>query len=399
MPIVFFDNPAQRPRFFPLAYSRPIADFRVGILTIREKWERFSKEHSFTLTEPYLQGKYPNTDSQNNIYLDGSIIPTPELMEICLNLNMDQAVFYKDTLIAVKSEKLFVDATDLIEGIHFAKIDIPFSPDQLTQLSDIFSLCGQEIGNDIKLFKSQSRELMPLPEHSICFGPVEGLFIEKGATILNSTFNTTDGPIYIAKDAVVMEGSKIRGPFALGNHSTLKMGAKIYGGTSIGPHCKVGGEVNNSVFFGYSNKGHDGFLGNSVLGEWCNIGADTNNSNLKNNYDDVKLWNYKDESFKQTYLQFCGLIMGDHSKCGINTMFNTGTVIGFNCNIFGTGFPTNFVPDFAWGGANGYTTYTLKKAIDTAKRVVSRRNIELSQDDLEIFESIFEQTTQYRFWE
>jgi UDP-N-acetylglucosamine diphosphorylase/glucosamine-1-phosphate N-acetyltransferase len=222
------------------------------------------------------------------------------------------------------------------------------------------------------------------------------IFIEEGASANDTTFNTTTGCIYIGKDAEVMEGSVVRGPFALCEHSVLKMSSKIYGATTIGPHSKVGGEVNNSVVFGYSNKAHDGFLGNSVIGEWCNLGADTNNSNLKNNYANVKLWNYSGENFIDTGLQFCGLIMGDHSKCGINTMFNTGTVAGVSSNIFGSGFPRNFIPSFSWGGAQGFTTYRFEHAIETAQLVMQRRNTELTDNDKDILKYIFDNDEKFR---
>jgi UDP-N-acetylglucosamine diphosphorylase/glucosamine-1-phosphate N-acetyltransferase len=222
------------------------------------------------------------------------------------------------------------------------------------------------------------------------------VFIEKGAIVEASVLNTTNGPIYIGKDAEVMEGCQIRGPFAMCEHSAVKMGAKIYGPTCLGPHVKVGGEVNNVMFFGYANKAHDGFLGNAVIGEWCNIGADTNNSNLKNNYAEVKMWDYETHRFTKTGLQFCGLVMGDHSKTGINTMFNTGTVVGVCCNLFGSGFPRNYVPSFAWGGAAGYTVYGIKKAISVSEIVMKRRNLEFQQVDREIIESVFEKTASFR---
>jgi UDP-N-acetylglucosamine diphosphorylase/glucosamine-1-phosphate N-acetyltransferase len=224
----------------------------------------------------------------------------------------------------------------------------------------------------------------------------ENIFLEPGAKIECATLNASTGPIYIGKDAEIMEGALIRGPFALCEHATLKMGTKIYGPTTIGPHSKVGGEVNNSVIFGYSNKAHDGFLGNSVIGEWCNLGADTNNSNLKNNYIEVKLWDYASGRFIPTGLQFCGLIMGDHSKSGINTMFNTGTVVGVSANIFGSGFPRNYIPSFSWGGAQGYITYHIDKALEVASQVMKRRDIKLDEIEQDILKHIFEITASKR---
>ncbi|MGB1307109.1 MAG: glucose-1-phosphate thymidylyltransferase, partial [Flavobacteriales bacterium] len=216
------------------------------------------------------------------------------------------------------------------------------------------------------------------------------------AKVEHAILNASTGPIYVGKDAEIMEGSIVRGPLAMCENSVLKMGAKIYGATTLGPYCKVGGEVNNSVLLGYSNKGHDGFLGNSVLGEWCNLGADTNNSNLKNNYAEVKLWSYQSERFVNTGLQFCGLIMGDHSKCGINTMFNTGTVVGVSANVFGAGFPRNFVSSFSWGGSAGYMTYRLNKVFEVAEKVMQRRAIEFNQVEKDILTEVFELTKSYR---
>jgi UDP-N-acetylglucosamine diphosphorylase/glucosamine-1-phosphate N-acetyltransferase len=224
----------------------------------------------------------------------------------------------------------------------------------------------------------------------------ENIFIEEGAKLEFVTLNASTGPIYIGKNTEIMEGSMIRGPFALCEGAGVKLGAKVYGATTVGPYSKIGGEVNNSVLFGYSNKGHDGFLGNSVLGEWCNIGADSNNSNLKNNYEEVKLWSYETESFEKTGLQFCGLMMGDHSKCGINTMFNTGTVVGVSANIFGAGFPRNFVPSFSWGGAAGFTVYMTRKAFETARLVMSRRGVDFDEKEAKILQHVFEDTKIWR---
>ncbi|MEO1714969.1 MAG: glucose-1-phosphate thymidylyltransferase, partial [Bacteroidota bacterium] len=263
---------------------------------------------------------------------------------------------------------------------------------------EIFSQNGAALRSDYeKLTRNRLSEA--LPESNTLIGPKNQLFIEPGASVEGAILNTKTGPIYIGKDAAVMEGAIIRGPFALGNNGVVKLGAKVYGPTTIGPFAKIGGEVNNSVLFGYSNKGHDGFLGNSVIGEWCNLGADTNNSNLKNNYAEVRAWNYKLEGFIPTGLQFCGLIMGDHSKCGINTMFNTGTVVGVSANIFGAGFPRNFVPSFTWGGPSGMSTYRVKKAFETAERVMVRRKKELDKVERDILEHVFRISSTYRRWE
>ena len=253
---------------------------------------------------------------------------------------------------------------------------------------------GEAIKQDFELI-TKGRDSQIISESINIINP-DQVFIEEGAKLEFVTLNASSGPIYIGKDTEIMEGSNIRGPFALCEYATVKLGAKIYGPTTIGPHCKVGGEVNNSVLFGYSNKGHDGFLGNSVLGEWCNLGADTNNSNLKNNYAEVRLWDYNTEGFAKTGLQFCGLMMGDHSKCGINTMFNTGTVVGVSANIFGSGFPRNFIPSFSWGGNGGFTTYLTKKAFEVANIVMARRDIEFTEQDAAILEHVFEEAKKYR---
>ena len=260
---------------------------------------------------------------------------------------------------------------------------------------DIFSKNGEAIKQDFALL-TKGKTSQPLSSTNSLIGNSADLFIEEGAVIQASSLNTTSGPIYIGKDAEIMEGSAVRGPFALGEHSALKLNTKIYGATTIGPHCKVGGEVNNSVIFGFTNKAHDGFLGNSVIGEWCNLGADTNNSNLKNNYSSVKLFNYNLDKMMDSGLQFCGLMMGDHSKCGINTMFNTGTVVGVGANIFGGGFPPTHIPSFSWGGAESMETYKIDKMLETAHRVYDRRAMKLSDEEIIILQTVFDQTKKYR---
>ena len=259
---------------------------------------------------------------------------------------------------------------------------------------DIFSKNGDAIVEDFNLI-TKDRQSQPIPATVNTINP-EHIFIEKGATVNFATLNASSGPIYIGRDAEVMEGSMVRGPLALCNNATLKLGTRVYGPTTVGPYSKIGGEVNNSVIFAHSNKGHDGFLGNSVIGEWCNLGADTNNSNLKNNYAEVRLWDYQTEGFAKTGLQFCGLMMGDHSKCGINTMFNTGTVVGVSANIFGSGFPRNFVPSFSWGGHKGFVTYKTNKAFEVAEVVMARRKEEFTEKDKAMLEHVFEETKQYR---
>ncbi|MGO3182110.1 MAG: GlmU family protein [Aequorivita sp.] len=389
MNYILFDGNV-RNQLLPFTFTRPVADIRVGILTIREKWEHLLGFTTTTVTEDYLSDKYPFLELERNVLINASFLPSENLVNIIKGLEENQAVFLDDEPIAfftTEEQEVDFDSFDIIQYEYDDVLRIEHS-------WDIFSKNGEAIKRDFTML-TKDRTSQPIPENIWTKNP-ENIFIEEGAEIEFCTLNASEGPIYIGKDAVIMEGSSVRGPFALCEHSTLKMGVKIYSDTTIGPHSKVGGEVSNSVIFGYSNKGHDGFLGNSVLGEWCNLGADTNNSNLKNNYAEVRLWDYETEGFAKTGLQFCGLMIGDHSKCGINTMFNTGTVVGVSTNIFGSGFPRNFVPSFSWGGSGGFTTYRTDKAFEVAKVVMSRRKIELSEMDTKILEHVFEETAKWR---
>ncbi len=389
MNYILFDGNV-RNQLLPFTFTRPVADIRVGILTIREKWEHLLGFTTTTVTEDYLSEKYPFLELEKNIFINASFLPSENLANIVKGLAENQAVFFEEEPIAF--------FTTEGQEVDFENFDIiPYAYKDILRIEhiwDIFSKNGEAINRDFEML-TKGRKSQPIPEGVWTKNP-ENIFIEEGAKIEFCTLNASEGPIYIGKDAEIMEGALVRGPFALCEHATLKMGAKIYTNTTVGPHSKVGGEVNNSVIFGYSNKGHDGFLGNSVLGEWCNLGADTNNSNLKNNYAEVRLWNYQTEGFARTGLQFCGLMMGDHSKCGINTMFNTGTVVGVSANIFGSGFPRNFVPSFSWGGSGGFTTYKTDKAFEVAKVVMGRRNIEFSEMDAKILEHVFEETAKWR---
>jgi UDP-N-acetylglucosamine diphosphorylase/glucosamine-1-phosphate N-acetyltransferase len=389
MNYILFDGP-NRNNLLPFTYTRPVADIRVGILTIREKWELYLGYTTTTVTEDYLSEKYPMIELEENIMINASFLPNRELVEMVKNLKAEQALFKGEDVIAFF-------AKDTQEAINFEDYESLEYSDAILTIEhtwDIFSKNGAAIQEDFELL-TRDRISQPIPQSVNVIG-AERIFIEEGASMEFVTLNATNGPIYIGKDAEVMENSVIRGPFALCQGATVKLAAKIYGPTTVGPYSKVGGEINNSVIFGYSNKGHDGFLGNSVLGEWCNLGADTNNSNLKNNYAEVRLWNYETEGFARTGLQFCGLMMGDHSKCGINTMFNTGTVVGVSANIFGSGFPRNFVPSFSWGGSNGFTTYLTKKAFEVAKVVMARRQEEFTDVDADILQHIFEATKRFR---
>lgn len=389
MNYILFDGPT-RNALLPFTFTRPVADLRIGILTIREKWEKYLGNTTTTITEEYLSEKYPMVELDENILINAAFLPTEELAEMVLSLEPNQAIFKEGEVVA-----FFTQETQ--DEVDFDTYDIiEFTGDSLSIANtwDIFQKNDAAIREDFELL-TEGRTSQPIPASVNTISP-ENIFIEEGAKLEFVTLNASTGPIYIGKNAEIMENSVIRGPFALCEGGQVKLGTKVYGATTVGPFSRIGGEVSNSVLLGYSNKGHDGFLGNSVLGEWCNLGADTNNSNLKNNYEEVKLWSYETEGFAKTGLQFCGLMMGDHSKCGINTMFNTGTVVGVSANIFGAGFPRNFVPSFSWGGASGFTTYITKKAFETARIVMSRRNVEFSEQDAKILEHVFEETKKYR---
>lgn len=389
MNYILFDGP-YRDNLLPFTYTRPVADIRVGILTIRQKWESFLEYTTTTVTEDYLSDKFPMVEMEENIMINASFLPNTEVVEVIKNLIDNQAVFKEEDVIAFFAK----EGEEVNDFSNFEAIEFEGDILKIENTWDIFSKNGDAIEEDFNLI-TNGRKSEPIPATVKTLNP-ENIFIEKGAKLNFVTLNASSGPIYIGKDAEIMEGTVVRGPLGLCNNATLKLATKIYGPTTVGPHSKVGGEVNNSVIFGFSNKGHDGFLGNSVLGEWCNIGADSNNSNLKNNYAEVRLWNYQTGGFAKTGLQFCGLMMGDHSKCGINTMFNTGTVVGVSSNIFGSGFPRNFVPSFSWGGSKGFVTYKTNKAFEVAEVVMARRNEEFTDKDKAILEHVFEETKQYR---
>lgn len=389
MNLILFDG-AERQNLLPLTFTRPVSELRMGMYTIAEQWHRATGITPSYLTEDYLQAKYPAVEQELNHLVNGALLPNESLIQALRELKPGQQLVDDHGVLAycatdVQLEEL---TSDDFESIRY---DAPVFRVQNTY--DLFSYAGDALAHDFEGIAEEYKNPEP-PQGTLFIG--NAIAIHPTARVSGAILNSEEGPIFIDEGAVVMEGTLIRGPFYLGPHSTLKMGAKIYGPTVIGPHCKVGGEVNNSVFLGYSNKAHDGFLGNSVIGEWCNLGADTNNSNLKNNYEEVRLWNYADGRFAKTGLQFCGLIMGDHSKCGINTMFNTGTVVGVSANIFGSGFPRNFIPSFSWGGASGMMLYRLDKAMEVATRVMQRRNLDFDAVEQAIFAHIFEETASYR---
>ena len=373
---------SNRDHLLPLTFTRPVSELRCGILTIAEKYSQ--RGHTIgNETQPYLQRKFPSL-VEADVAVDGGVCPSDEFLSAVGALNSGQSLCKGDTVIAWKGAK----PTDTSGSVCFeGPLNIVARP------LDIWGLNAAELESDFDLLTT-GRTSAPVDESCTVIG--DRIFLEEGAKATASILNTTSGSIYLAKDAEIMEGSVVRGGLALGVNSVLKLGTKIYGATTLGPHCKVGGEVNNSVIIGYSNKGHDGFLGNSALGEWCNLGADTNNSNLKNNYDEVKAWSYVSKRFAKTGQQFCGLIMGDHSKSGINTMFNTGTVVWVSANVYGAGFPRNFIASFTWGGPQGTMEYKLDKALDTAHRMMQRRGLAVDEVENEILQAVYEQTTDFR---
>ena len=389
MNYILFDGPS-RNNLLPFTFTRPVADIRIGILTIREKWEAYLGFTTTTVTEDYLSEKHPMVEMEENIMINASYLPNYELTELVKGLKANQAIFKDEDVIAFFTNEAQDDINfDLYDPIEYNEDII-----KIEHSWDIFSKNAEAIQEDFELL-TKNRKSQPIPSSNNVIDQ-ENIFIEEGAKLEFATLNASFGPIYIGKNAEIMEGALIRGPLALCESANIKLGAKVYGPTTIGPFSTIGGEVKNAVLFAHSNKSHEGYLGNSVIGEWCNLGADTNNSNLKNNYAEVRLWDYQTESFARTGLQFCGLMMGDHSKCGINTMFNTGTVVGVCTNIFGSGFPRNFVPSFSWGGNSGFTTYVTKKVFEVAKVVMARRDIEFTDQDAAILEHIFDDTKIFR---
>lgn len=377
MNFILFD-PATRSRLFPFTHTRPVADIRCGILTLRERWEKFTGNKTFSLCPPYLQDVFPAASAGDNVFINGSLMATADLWQAIQELNPGDVLVQEGVVLAARVHTEQPTPFDDFPRIAGSLRPIAY-PNAFTTLErpwDIFLLNDSAIRTDYQLL-TEGRVSAPLPA-GITAIAAEHIFLEEGAVVNPCIINAGKGPVYVAAGAEIMEGCIIRGPLAMGKNSALKMGAKVYGATTIGEGSKVGGEVSNVVFFANSNKGHDGFLGNAVIGEWCNLGADTNCSNLKNNYDIVKVWDEDAGKLVSTGLQFCGVMMGDHSKSGINTMFNTGTVVGVSCNIFGSDFPEKFVPSFSWGGAGETTPYDFDKAMETANRMMERRGLSLS---------------------
>jgi len=393
MNIILFDDPVIRQSLLPLTFTRPVAEIRVGILSITEKWETRIGDQTSFLTQDYLSEKYPLLTQSENLIINGALCPNDKLILAIDSLNSEEALVDGEIILAAKSASADLGSLKSLKTVEF---DAEYT--LVSQPWHVFKQNADQIKEDFAQITKDRASADIVDSHTVIYGK-ENLFVEEGASIKAAIINAENGPVYIGKNARVHPGAIINGSFALCEGSHVNMGAKIKGDSTIGPYSKVGGEISNSVIIGYSNKGHDGFLGNSVIGEWCNLGADTNTSNLKNNYSNVKIWDYGKGGFKDTGEMFCGLIMGDHSKCGINTMFNTGTVTGVSANIFGAGFPRNFIPSFAWGGANGFTTYQLRKVKEVAEKVMERRDMVYDNVEHNILSKIFEDTSAHRIWE
>lgn len=392
MAIILFDDKA-RNTLLPLTFTRPVADLRIGILTIAEKWGKYLHlDYSFH-TEKYLQGKFPMVVESDNLFINGSVCPDAELVAIISELQTGEAIALDDILLAVRLN--MAEAKSFSPEIYLpAALKYDRDVTRIVYPEHVFKKNDAELRKDFALL-TDGRTSATISSTNTVIG--DAFFAEEGASAECCTFSTLNGPIYLSANSEIWEGTNIRGPFAIGEHSQVKMGTKIYGATTIGPYCRIGGEVNNAVVWGYSNKGHEGYLGNAVIGEWCNLGADTNNSNLKNNYSEVKLWDYASQTYRDTGLQFCGLIMADHAKSGINTMFNTGTVVGVNANVFDAGYPPKHIPDFSWGGANGFEEYAYDKMMETTARVFARREHRIFDEaEQAILTEVFELTKPYR---
>jgi len=389
MNIILFDGNS-RSDLLPLTFTRPVAEIRVGIFSIRQKWEHILSATCSWLTEDYLTGKFPLALCDDNLFVAGNLLPDSVLAEAVAQLKTRESLCAGDQLLAYRGVMSGFEQIAQASRIEFGG-DVR----QICQVYDVFTRNSEEIEADFRRITCgrTSAKLSPtvqiIGEQYFADGTPK-LFVEEGVVAECATINLKNGPVYLGRDVEIMEGSHIRAPFAACEHAVVNMGAKIYGPTTLGPYCKVGGELNNVVMFGYSNKAHDGFLGNAVIGEWCNLGAGTESSNLKNDYSEVRIWNYPSRRFAKTGLQFCGLIMGDYSKAGINTLFNTATVVGVGCNVYGSDFPRVFIPSFNEGGASGFERANLKKFFVTTEKVKARRGIALTDADRAICEKVFE---------
>ncbi|MEZ4900386.1 MAG: putative sugar nucleotidyl transferase [Spirosomataceae bacterium] len=381
---ILYDDAAIRVQLLPFTFTRPVSKIRCGIWTLTEKWSHFLATTPSFLTEPYLQHKFPLITTPDNVFLNGAVCATSSIASAVKQLAVNEVLIQNETVIAYRASYKIVNPKEVLRKVVFDELITV-----IAHVWDIFTENGNQINADFEaITKAKASEPLTDP-HTRCYAP-ERIFIEEGVQIRAAVLNAENGPIYIGKNATINEGSVVIGPFALGEGATVNWGGKMRMNTTVGPFCKVGGEVGNSVFFGYSNKGHDGFLGNSVIGEWCNLGANCNNSNLKNDFTNVKLYNYATRALENTGRLFCGLFMGDFTKAGISTMFNTGTIVGVNANVFGAGFQSKYIPSFTWGGAaEGYTEYRIEKALQVARETVSRRSHPFSEMEEDILRHVF----------
>lgn len=393
--LIFFDNDF-RANLLPFTYTRPVAALKAGYLSIAEKWKHLLDAEISYLTQDYLSEQFPVRYSGENIYITGNLLPDDFIISRISTLAGNTGYKCGDQYLFFRSDRKLTFPVEFPENIDWSELN-HHQPAFIEEIADLQTCLKDEITRDISLLRKGCQNASA--NERVFYSGEHPVWIAQGVKLGYCYLNTSDGPVYIGHNSEVMDGAMIKGPFILGKNSLVKMGSKIYQNTAIGDNCKVAGEIQNSSVFGNSNKGHEGYLGNSVLGEWCNIGADSNNSNLKNNYEKVKLWSYRKEGFQQSGQQFLGLFMGDHSKCGINTMFNTGTVVGVSANIFGAGFPRNFIPSFSWGGHQGITTYTVEKAVQTAKAVYQRRGKTFDEAEIKMFNHIFDASKKFRNWD
>ncbi len=386
--ILLFDNPIWRNQLKPLTLTRPISYLRIGILTIIEKWEKYLDCDISSLSETYLQSKFTPKYAEINTYINSSFLPDLNLVEEILELKENCYLMYENQIVAFKSS-LRLDFDFALES--FERVFYPYELESIIKLTDLFLKNVKQIELDFDLVTNNRKSELLSDKNTIVYNE-NNIFIEKGAIIKAAILNAENGPIYIGKNAVIQEGSLLIGPVAVGEQAMVAFGAKIRPNTTLGPSCRVGGEVGNTIFQGFSNKAHDGFLGNSYIGEWCNLGANTNNSNLKNDYKSVKLFDFNSQSLQDTGELFCGTFMGDFSKAGISTMFNTGTVIGVSVNVFGSGFQDKYIQSFTWGGKmEGYENYRFDKAIEVINATLARKELQLTSDEYRILEFIAHQ--------
>ncbi len=392
MNLILFDDPPVRAHLLPFTYTRPVSGIRCGILTLSEKWSHHLKLVPSFQTESYLAKKFPKETTDDNLFVNGCVLPDVALSSAVTALAPGQSLVAGDRAIAARTNASDWTSATLKSVRYNESITI------IDRMWKIFQLNGDQIRKDFALITRGRQSEKVADVHTRVYNPNQ-IFVETGVTVRAAVLNAENGPIYLGKNSNVQEGALIRGPFALGEGSHVNMGAKVRGDVSVGPYSKIGGEISATVIFGYSNKAHDGFLGCSVIGEWCNFGADSNTSNLKNNYENIRLWDFATQTFEDTGLMFCGLMMGDHARCGINTMFNTGSVVGVSANVFGAGYLRNYIPSFAWGGTSGLSSYKLGKALEGATKAMDRRGIRLDDTERSLLESVYEQTAPHRTWE